>query len=274
MKKFILFAALFFAASPVFAADSVYEKVKAAGTISCGYSIWNPITYKDLETGAVKGASVDIVEAIGRKTDIKINWAEETAWGTIVEGLVTSRYDMICTTVGALSSRGKAIDFSKPLFYLPIYVVSRKDDTRFDNSKSSINSEDVKLGVLEGEGTSIFAQEHFPKAKLVSVPQISDYAMLLEDVKTGKSDVTLISGDTFAEFDKKNPGILKIANKNAPIGAFRVAFGLPKGDYQFKLMIDTAIDELQDDGTLDKILTQYDPDAKLYLRVATPYEQP
>ncbi|PZP54559.1 MAG: hypothetical protein DI586_09545 [Micavibrio aeruginosavorus] len=274
MKKLFLFAAALFLTHAAHAQDKSYEKIQSAGEIRCGYSIWNPILYKDLESGQIKGAAYDIMDAIGKKTDLKINFAEETGWGTLTEGLATGRYDMICTTIGALSSRGKVIDFSKPLFYLPIYVVVRKDEKRFDKSLAGINDPSVKLGVLEGEGTATFATGYFPKAKIVAIPQTADYSQLLEDVKTGKSDLTLISGETFDAFNRKNPGILKYAQTGKPIGAFRVAFGLPKGDYQLKQTIDTAIDELQDEGTLGKILDGYDPEARLYLRLATPYEQP
>lgn len=275
MKKLYMFIAFLLLTPAAYAQDTtIYEHVKDNGEIKCGYAVWNPILYKDIGTQEVKGAAKDIMEAIGHKTDLKINYTEESPWSSIVEGLATKRYDMICTTIGSLSSRAKVIDFSKPLFYLPIYVVVRKDEKRFDKSISGINDPAVKLGVLEGEGTAAFATGYFPKAKVVAIPQMSDYSLLLEDVKTGKSDLTLISGETFEEFNKKNPGILKYAQGGKPIGAFRVAFGLPQGDYRFKQMIDTAIDELYDEGTLNKILDQYDPQGRLYLRLSQPYKEP
>lgn len=273
MRKLILTLSVLCLSTSAFAGD-VYDRVTKNGEIQCGYGIWNPIIYKDINSNEVKGAARDIMVAIGNKTELKINWKEESPWGTIIEGLATHRYDMICTSIGIMSARAKVVDFSTPIFYLPIYIISRKDDKRFDHPEPTINSPDIKIGVLEGEGTSIIAREQYPKAKTISIPQTSDYSLLLEDLKTKKSDVTFVSAETFDAFNKKNPGLLKITAGGKPLSVVRIGFGLPKGDTDFKVLIDTALANLQDEGTLDKILDQYDPNRNLFLRPVRAYEMP
>lgn len=249
------------------------DRIITAKEIKCGYAMWNPILYTDLNTGEMKGISKDMMDEIGKKLDVKVTWAEEAAWGNIVEGLVTKRYDMICTTLGALTSRAKGVDFSEPVFYLPIWAIARIDDTRFDKGLSMLNDPKYKIGVLEGEGTSIFARLRYPTAQTVSIPQIADVSLLMEDIKTGKSDISFISAETYDAYNKKNPGILKIANGGKPIMIAPVAFGIPKGDYEFKRLIDVAIEELYGDGIVEQIFHKYDPEEKLFLLRNVPYKQ-
>ncbi|HNQ91783.1 MAG TPA: transporter substrate-binding domain-containing protein [Alphaproteobacteria bacterium] len=255
------------------AASENLERIMAAKEIRCGYATWNPILYKDLNSGEIQGISKELMDAVGKKMDVKVTWAEEAAWGSIVEGLLTKRYDMICTTLGALTSRALAVDFSEPVFYLPIWAVSRIDDTRFDKDISGLDDPQYKIGVLEGEGTSIFARLRYPNAQTVAIPQVADVSLLMEDIKTGKSDISFISAETFDAYNKKNPGILKIANSGKPIMIAPVAFGIPKGDYEVKRLMDIAIEELYGDGIVEQIFKKYDPEGKLFLLRNVPYKQ-
>lgn len=275
MKKIILAfgaACLFFAAFQVQASENL-DRIMEAKEIKCGYAIWNPILFTDLNSGEVKGISKELMDAVGKKLEVKVTWAEETGWGTIVEGLATKRYDMICTALGVLSNRAKAVDFSGAAFYLPVWVVARSDDPRFDkNLEVLATSSDIKIGVLEGEGTSIIARERYPNAQIVAIPQISDVSLLLEDIKTGKSDISFITAETFEIYAKKNPGVLKIVNGGKPIMTAPVAFGIPKGDYEFKRLIDVVLDELYGEGTVERIFRKYDPEGKLFLLRSPAYQ--
>ena len=259
--------------SAAFAGD-VYDRVSQKGEIECGYSIWRPVTYKDPGNGDVKGVSREIMDAIGRKIDLKIDWEEEVAWEAVLDGLNDNRYDMICTPMEIMSPRTKVIDFSTPIFFLPIYIVTRANDTRFDKADPDLNSPSVKIGVLEGDSGYNIVIEKFPKATKVFLKTGSDYPLLLEELKNNKSDLVLVSAETFEAYNEKNPGALKIAAGGGPFSILRVGFGLPQWDRSFKSLIDSAIDNLQDEGTLDKILDKYDPKRNIFLRLTQPYKSP
>lgn len=275
--RFAVFTMLFFmlGVSPLFAGKegmSTYDRVISSGKIRCGYAMWKPSLYKDLATDELKGFFYEFSEELGKRLGLEIVWAEETGWGTIVEGLITKRYDMVCAGLWANSSRGKHIDFSAPVFYSPLYLVTRIDDTRFDEDLSLLNSEAYTIAVLEGEMSSIAARKNFPEAKTHSIPQISDYTLLLKDVETKKADVTLVEPGIFHEYAEHNPGLLKIVNKQSPINVFPTGFGLPRGQYEFKRMIDVTLSEMIYDGTIDRILKKYEKTSDAYLRVSKPYE--
>jgi len=272
MKKILLSLFLLTLAVPAWAnndKESVFDHVVRTGTIDCGYAMWSPMLYKDLNTNKIEGVTYDLMEEIGKRLDLKINWAEETGWGTIIEGLHTHRYDMICTAIGVISARAKFMDFSTPLYYSPIYFVARQDDKRFDKDISSVNNKNYRIATLDGDASSSLAKQNFPEAMTSAMPQTSDYSLLLKEVESKKADVTIITPETFLEYDHNNPKKLKILNKNNPVLA-PVALGIPLNEPALKRMIDIVVTEMLLDGTVDRILKKYERQAGTFLRVANP----
>ena len=253
--------------------ESVSDRVLRTGVIRCGYALWPPGLIKDPNTGALSGISKDLMDEIGKRLSLKTEWAEEAGWGNIVEGLVAGRYDMICGFVYANSARSRVMDFSIPVAYSPLYIVVRADDRRFDANLSTLNDPQYKIAILEGEQSAITQRQNFPHASVDAIPQMSDYSVLLKDVETGKADATTTEPGAFGDYNLNNPGKLKLLDRGHPLNVFPIVAGLPRGDPAFKRMIDVTLGELQNDGTIDRLLDKYlqKQYKGIYLRLPQPY---
>ncbi len=276
MKTILLTLIIMLLSLPAFAKDktveSTYERVTRTGEIRCGYAMWTPVFYKDLETNRLSGMFYDMMEEVGQRLDLKIVWAEESGWGTIVEGLHTGRYDMICSAIGYSSARVKFIDFGLPVFYTPLYAVTKKEDTRFDQDIRIVDNPKYKIAVLDGELSSVTARQVFPKASTVSMPQMNDYSMLLKEVEAGKADISLIEPSVFRNYEKTNPNLLKMLDHSAPINIFPVSVGLPHNDLAFHRMINVTLQELLNDGSIERIIQKYEEFPEAFVRVQKPYK--
>lgn len=270
MKKLALTIILTVLTFPAMA-ETLHEKVMRTGEIRCGYAMWTPVFYKDLETNKLSGMFYDMMEEVGSRLDLKIVWAEESGWGTIVEGLKTNRYDMICSALGQNSARAKFIDFGAAVFYTPIYVATKIDDTRFDSGISVLNDPAYTISVLDGELSEVTSRQVFPKANTVSMSQMSDYSMLLKEIETGKGDITLVDPSTFRSYEKTNPGKLKMVTEHGPVNIFPATVGLPHNEMAFNKMINVTIHELLNDGTIERIIQKYEDYPESFVRVAKPY---
>lgn len=266
----IIFAALLIFPASSAHAGAVYERVIKSGTIRCGYAMWPPMLYNDLKTNVLKGALYELTDALGSKLDLKIEWAEEAGWGNIVEGLATGRYDMICTGLYSNAARSKRIAFSKPYLYSAMYVAVRQDETRI-TKKVDLNDPKYKIAVLEGEAGANAARKAFPRAQIYAIPQLSEYPQVYEEVRAGKADAILIEMATFIEYNEKNPDQIKVLLED-PVNVFPVTFGLPQEDLAFQIMINAALTELLNDGTVEQLLQKYEKQPGVFLRVSKPYE--
>ena len=253
--------------------ETVYDRVIKAGKIRCGYVIHPPGSIKDPNTAKLSGIHVELMEAVGKNLGLKIEWTEEVGWGTMIEGLSADRYDLIASPVWPTSARGKLCDFSVPIFYSVLGAYVRADDNRFTNNLGSLNSETVKISTIDGEISDIVARAQFPKAQRVSLAELSGVSQALLAIPQKRADVAFVEPYIGNEFLRNNPGTIKNIAVDKPIRFYPNTMMFKQGEIRFKTMLNTAIEDLFSDGTLDALTSKYDPAGVLYHR-AYPYRIP
>jgi ABC-type amino acid transport substrate-binding protein len=252
--------------------ETAYERVMRTGEIRCGYAMWPPkAVNKDLNTGEVVGIFPEIAEEMAKSLGLKLIWAEEVGWGNYIESLRAKRFDVFCAPLWRTGDRGKHTGYTIALAYSPLHFYARKDDDRFDENLSNLNSEEFTLSTLDGEMSSIVANRFFPKAKTTSLPQLADLSQLFINVQTGKADGVFSEPNLAFDFARKNPGTIRQVTKE-PFQVFSNSFGMLLGEVKLQQMLNTSLIELRDQGIIDQIITKYEPDRSKFLPVRKPYE--
>ena len=194
---------------------------------------------------------------IGRVLDLKIEWTEEAGWGNFIEGLRSNRYDAFCAGMWPDAPRMKFISLTDPILYNVMYAYVRGDDDRFDGNIEAANNPEIIVPVVEGDVTATIAKTVFPKAKKLSLQQISTVSEMMLSVTTGKADFTVLTPEIFDAFDKNNPGELRAVKDIGPLQYRSVNLGVKAGEYHLRDMLNQAISALRDDGTIAQILAKY-----------------
>ena len=275
MKKFLLSLLLLTLAAPAWAGDdkdkeSAYERVMKTGTIRCGYFIWPPGFSIDPNTGAKTGVFYDIIEELGKRLDLKIEWSQELNFGTYLQDLDAGKYDMECTGGWPTATRGKFVSYSDNLFYLPLVAVVRADETRF-RDKKQMNSANFTVATIDGEFGQIIKRQQFPLAKELGLPQNSPTTDMVISVMTKKADVAFTDIMSAQKFLKQNPGKMKILWQDSPVKLIPQSFTMKSEESRFRDMINKATEEMLLDGTIDRILDRYEGVDHIFMRVALPY---
>jgi polar amino acid transport system substrate-binding protein len=252
--------------------ETTYERVIRTGEIRCAYAVYEPPLIKDPNTGQLSGIFYDVMEEIGRRLSLKINWVEEVGYGTIAEGFVTDRYDAFCNTVWPTPERSRAASFTIPLYYSPVDILVRADDHRFDNDWSKLNDPAYIFAVKDGDVSDTFATQIFPKAKHSSIPDMSDTSQLLVDVVHNKADAAINSPELLYQFLDKNPGTLRDLTPENPINAAPNTIMIKPNQPQFKTMLDVTLQGMLNSGFIDAELQKYKSYHPIYLRDALPYQ--
>jgi polar amino acid transport system substrate-binding protein len=254
--------------------DSTYEQVVKSGHIRCGYVLYTPGCMKDPNTGKLSGIGPETLEKIATKLGLQVDWTEEVGWGSMLEGLQAGRYDMVVTPIWTNANRAKLADFSKPIFYSPIYAYVKQGNHKFDRSLQAINSAKVSVATIDGETAEVVAANDFPEAKKVSLPQLTDVAQLLLTVSSGKADVTFTEPAIAEGFAKSNPNAIQQVTSQRPVRIFPNCFMFKRNQSEFKAMLDTVLEEALNDGTVDKIVSKHEPVPNTLYRVAPSYQLP
>jgi len=253
---------------------SVYERIVKNGKIRAAYITYPPALMKDTKTGAMSGIFVEVLEKAAENLGLELEWTEEVGWASQIAGLDADRYDMVGSPVWMNVVRGTKTTMSVPVYYSGIGVYTRLNDDRFDGDMSQINNPNVKVGVIDGETSSVIAAQDFPDAQKYSSIELTDISQKFLDLTSKKCDVVFAEPFYAHEYLKHNPGTIKNIASEQPIRLFGNAYMFKKNEFQMKHMLDVAIQDLIYSGFVDKVIKKYEPAPNLFYRVAQPYMSP
>jgi polar amino acid transport system substrate-binding protein len=251
--------------------ESVYDRVMRTGVVRIAYAEDPPLLMKDPNTGKLTGLLYDITNKALTDLQLKPEWTEEVSWGQMPEVLASGRADITSCGLFVSAARARVIDYSIMLFYTPEGVWVRSDDHRFDTDLNKINDPSVTIAVIDGEMSSVIAQNVFPHAKPLTLPQLSDLAQNLLNVVSKKADVTFVESAIALEYLKHNPGTLRNVAATKPFRVFGNGISFRRGETEFKSMINLELQQLLDFGYVEEMLKKYEPFPGTYYRVAPPY---
>lgn len=252
------------------AKESVYDRVMRTGTIRCGYTIWEPVLKKDPNTGAMSGVYYDYLEALGKKLNLKVEWAYEYSLATYLSDMNAGKYDLECAGGWPNATRGKFAEYTHPLFYLPLYVYVRESVTAYDNNLQALNAPDKTFSTMDVEMSAHMREAVFPLSKYIGIPGNAPQSDMLLQIEMGKADA-LITDTLFAhDYMARRPGTIRQV-VSAPLTVIPNNLSVPAGEFRFLNMLNTATDELIYDGTIERILRKYDLPPDRALRPALPF---
>jgi polar amino acid transport system substrate-binding protein len=256
----VLFSILLISPAYADGAKTAAQRVIDSGVLRCGYATSPPVLVKDANTGKLSGSDVEIVNAIGNKLGVKVEWTEEVGWGNFIEGLRSNRYDMMCGSLWPDASRIKFLSLTRPVYYDQMLAYVRADDKRFDGHIEKVNDKSIKIAVIDGDASATMAHDKFPNATIIALPQMAVVADMMLSVTTKKADVIFLDPIRTAVFEKQNQGKIKRVANVEPVTAIGTSYGVNAGEFQLRDMIDTALRELITDGTVAAELAKISPD--------------
>ena len=252
--------------------ETAFERVMRSRAIRCSYISRAHHFTIDSAAKQISGIDHDVMEAIGQLTHINIVWNDETGVGAFPELLSSGKDDVHCVTMWTNVARSTRVIASAPVLYTPVYAYVRADDARFDNNLEALNDESVIISVADSGTMKAIADASFPKAKQFAVTGLSTEAELLMNVATRKADATFADELAVHDYNKNNPDKqLKHIVGIAPLRTYSEAFDVAMGEWELRELLSAAINELHNNGTIDRILRQYENVPGEILRVTMPY---
>jgi len=242
--------------------ESTYSRVMRTGTLRCGYAVWYPNMVVDPNTKQMSGVSYDLMNEIGRRTGIKVEWTQEAGFGSAEQDLKTGKYDMLCADVCFEARRTKNAYFSRPFYNNPIYLTVRKEDTRFDKDVTAANAPGMTITTYANTVFDAYKKDFFPKAKGVDVSELGADVDTMMALVTKKADAAFNNQISVDRFNKANGEKAKTVGE--PVAHCNGSFMMAHGEQDLKYFIDSGIEEVTAQGTMDKIMKKYLPEGERY----------
>lgn len=237
--------------------ETALERMTRTGKVRCAYASYDPMMIINPITGGKSGIFHDIVQQIGQRTGLEIEWVEEVGYDVINQGFVTGRYDIFAAGLWPSGNRARNTVFSEPLFYDPISVFVRANDKRFDGNLSLLNTPTSIMTMTDGDATQTMASALVPLARPLYASGSQSIATEMQNVMTGKADAMFRDLITVDRYHEKNGVVFKNLSPEKPVFLYPLTIGFNEGEYGLKTLFDTVILEMKGDGTIAQTVRKY-----------------
>jgi len=233
-----------------FCGDGSLERIKQAGVLTFGAESGLPWIQLDGATGKLIGFDAEFIYEIGKRLGVEVKMVE-TNWDALIPALKQKRIDVIMNGMYITEKRLQVIDFAGPVYCHGEAIAIRKgNDTikKFDDLKNH------KVGVLK-------ASAYIDWLKSIGDVQIVLYEsnnLALIDLNNGRLDAAVLDGPMASWAIKKDPKQNSHLIPNyVPREMGRIGVGIRKEDQDLKAAIDKICKEMIQDGTYERILTNW-----------------
>lgn len=226
----------------------------------CTYA---PFNFRTAD-GALTGYDVDVAKEVGARIGAEIEFVCQE-WDGMIPALLANKFDLIVASMSITEKRLKQIDFSGPYRVSIGQFVGRKDaGLALFNEDGSVNAsgfDGVRIGLERSSTYEDWVKAKVPSAEIAyydgNEPMYLDLAASRVDVimtNPMKAYLKFLSEDGNKDFGVIGPQIDEVAYFGVGVGV-----GLRKGQEDLTSRINSALEAMTNDGTLNAFSLRYFP---------------
>lgn len=257
MKTALFGAALIFAASVIPTTSFAADMPELTIATEAGYK---PFEYRNSD-GDLIGFDIDIGNELCKRLERKCVWIDQSFDG-LIPGLQARKFDLANSTMTATAERAKVIDFSTPMYIVPVKLMVKKG-SGLEPTAESLKGK--RVGVQQGTTMETYANKHWAPYG-VKVSSYPSYTNAFVDVAAGRLDATFQESQTAVDgfLDKPEGADYELAEMivDDPLFTQPIAMGIRKGN-KLKAEVDQALQDMLDDGTIQNFAKKYFPEGNI-----------
>lgn len=244
------------------ATQSDYEQLKANGKAVVGITMFNPMNYYD-ENKELVGFDTELAKAVFEKLGLEAEFLEIN-WDSKEVELNSRNIDCIWNGMCITEDRKTTMGITDPYLNNTQAMVMKPDVAQAlakDPSGANVVAEQGSTGegkllgtIADDESVKVSAKEFFANSNYTAVDSMAKAIM---EVAAGTADIALV--DSVCAYGMVGEGTDYpdlVVNIDNEFGAQQYGIAFRKGSDLVE-MVNTAIDELRADGTVEKIAEKY-----------------
>jgi polar amino acid transport system substrate-binding protein len=208
------------------------------------------------------GSDIDIGTEIAKRMGVTAQF-NNTGFDAIIAALLAKKCDAIISGMNDTADRRKQVNFVDYIDVGQSFMIQKGNPHNITNIASLAGkSASVEVGTtnkdfLDQQSTKLKGQGK-AGIKVVTFPKDTDAANAL---KTGKVDSYFGDSPVVAYYLSKDPSSFDVAKNPEVVNPIPVGIALRKSDTELEAAMKKAIDAMYADGTMKKILAQWDMSA-------------
>jgi ABC-type amino acid transport substrate-binding protein len=216
-------------------------------TLIVGTSMdWEPFEYI-AEDGSYAGFDIDLMEEIGRRLNMRIEW-REFSFDVLIDRLAEGELDAVIAAMNPTLERGAWVDFTEPYFTSVDAILIAADSTITLSAEQDLLGR--RIGVLSGS-----VQESWVERTIVAeILRYDQAAQAIAALKAGQIEV-IVMGYYAAQPYIHQDGVV-LALKSEASGD-TMAIAVQKGNSTLRAQLSAVISDLEAEGLLEELALTY-----------------
>lgn len=228
-----------------YADEGLLNKVKERGTLLVGLEgTYPPFSFQG-DDGKLTGFEVEFAEELAKHLGVKAS-LKPTKWDGMLASLDSKRIDVVINQATISGERKKKYDFSTPYTISGIQALVKKGDE--SNINTATDLEGKKVGVGLGSNYEEWLRQN---VQGVDIRTYDDDPTKYQDLRVGRIDAILVDRLAALDLIKKTKDTLVITGE--PFSRQEAGVLLRKGNEDLLNAVDSAISDMQKDGTLKSL---------------------
>ena len=216
---------------PSAATSEVIQAAQEAGSIKIGTIVTPPWVLREPGETEFSGPEPLYMEKVAEELGVEIEWVD-SSWETIIQGLEAGQFDIAAAPLNPTEERRQVADFA--VFTAAGYCYLVKADSDLQTIED-IGAPGVDIATLAGTALIGLMEEAFPEATISPVTPPPGANENVEDVLTGRHDVTIINSPEVYGFEQRFAGELRVIPSgdecfNNPHLSTPIGVAIRKGD--------------------------------------------
>ncbi len=227
---------------------SKLQQIKERGKLIVGTSAdWPPYEYI-AKNGSYAGFDIVIAKKIAAYLNVSLE-IKDMKFAELIAAIQGGQIDMAIAGMAATSKREQVVDFSIPyLMAVAVIMVPQGSSIKTVNDLYG-----KKIGVQLGTIQEDWAKDNLEKTGKATVISYNlVYPDMIMALKRGDIDAIIINNLPADAISRKDPSLIVVGT--VPGTVEYTAIALPKGAADFKLAVDTVLEQLRKSGELDIII--------------------
>ena len=206
-----------------------------------------PYVYTDPQNpGTLIGFEYDLADALAARLGVKARMVQNQ-WDQLIPALERGNFDIILNGLEITRENRQRVAMSRPYFVYAQQIVTRKDSAGMERVEELRGK---TVGIL----ASSVAERILENEKGIELKIYPGNVESLRDLKAQRLQAVLMDLPIALHYARPDPE-LKFSGEPFAIGYYGI--GLRKDDARLLAAINTAIQDLSHDGTLERIYRKY-----------------
>jgi len=214
-----------------------------------------PFNFYDSKTHELRGAMIDIAQAVAKQAGFTIEF-ESMTFGALIPAVQTGRVDFISAAIVKSEERAKIVNFTEPFYtYSEALIVSASDTTDY------ATLEPLRGTVVGAEADTLYARLLMQQGGFKEIRTYETLIDIVRDVSRGRLKGGIIDRPIISYYMQqreldfvKNIRVAKEYKSNV-IGDVGLIVG--KNNPELLATLNQAVAALKADGTFTRILKQW-----------------